>query len=613
MKTIRSYCSILVIIFFYQTLSFTQNTNIPSSIQKDFNNYIQQAEAAKKSNQANEAIMNYNKAAYLLWTNNLFKEAAQYYLIALGISEQSGNKNAIEMISSNLGLIYSDLEDYNKSAQYFSKSIDIKRKAGKKLELASELFNLAEAQRNLNKINESNKTLLESLDLSKELNNIDLMRNAYKNLASNYESIGNTQKSFEYFNLFRSLDNFLKEKQIKETNEKNQSEIQKMEGVTKQAIEDKKATENVLKTTEQSLKEEEAINRERQLQIDLLTKEKELNDMKLKNIKLIRNFIFGIAILLGVIAFLFYRSLLQKKKSNIALAFQNAEILRQKEEINKQHTNIQNSLTYANRIQRALLSSQENFAAFLPESFILFKPRDVVSGDFYWFSHSNLKSLFAKSFQIEQSGEEFETRDGKKFIIAAIDCTGHGVPGALMSMIGYNLMQEIISNGIVAPNQILSFLHKGIIKELKQNNKSEVQDGMDASIIFLDLDNKKLEFAGAKNPIIYIKKNKIYRLKGDNISVGGQIIKEEERNYTLQTVQIDEPVTVYMFSDGYIDQLGGKDGHKFLYLNFEKLLGEIHSKPFAEQKFILERTMDEWKGQRRQVDDVMILGFKITA
>ena len=597
--------------------AFSQLENLPSDKKQEIEQLIAEGKQYFNNSNFNEATRCYNRAAYLLWTNNCFKEATTYYTISLDINEKLGKQNAIKVISSNLGLIYSDLEDYANSFKYFNKSLEIKRKEGNKLEIASELLNVAHVLKYMNRLEEANEKLLESVNISKEFNEMKLMKRAYGMLAENYETLGNSEKSFEYFNLFSSLDNYLKQQQIKETEEKTKQQIKEMQGVTQQVIQEKQATEKELRTAEDSLKNTsdslrkvEAISLERQLQIDLLSKEKQLQDLKVKRQKTINLFVFVAAILLGIIAFILFRGYKQKQRSNALLTAQNKEILRQKEEINKQNINITNSINYARRIQNAILPPIQDLEYFVPESFVLFKPRDIVSGDFYWFSDLELNIIISRK-EKKKKGLAANI-DKNKFIISAIDCTGHGVPGALMSMISYNLLYNTISSGITKPSEILDHLHTGIITGLKQSEKSEVQDGMDLSLCFVDKKNKKIEFAGAKNPIVYIKNGNLYRIKGDNQSIGGQIFNDNERIFTNHEIEIDGPLTVYLFSDGFPDQLGGEEGKKYLFINFKKLLLDIYPLPFTKQKEILENKLEEWrKGQFAQLDDVLVIGFKI--
>ena len=244
------------------------------------------------------------------------------------------------------------------------------------------------------------------------------------------------------------------------------------------------------------------------------------------------------------------------------------------------------SIQYAQRIQASILPRQAQLQSLLPDHFVLFKPRDVVSGDFYWLTKSN-----------------------EKIILAAIDCTGHGVPGAFMSIVGNDLLNAIIKNKhILKVDEILSQLHKDV-RQVLQQKETNTNDGMDMALVSIDLVARKLQFAGAKNPLIYIQNEKLHQINGDKIPIGGEQ-REIERIFTLHELDITEPTTFYIYSDDYQDQFGGKKGKKFMTKRFRELLFEIHSQPMEEQKMILEETLTTWMGTEEQVDDILVIGVK---
>lgn len=286
----------------------------------------------------------------------------------------------------------------------------------------------------------------------------------------------------------------------------------------------------------------------------------------------------------------------QVTEQNEELKMQKEEILSQrdamqsqKEFIEKQNRDIIGSIRYAKRIQSAMLPTVEEFQKVLPNSFVLFIPRDIVSGDFYW------------TAQLA----------GKK-IIAALDCTGHGVPGAFMSLVGdTNLNQIVLQEGTTDPSQILSKLHDGVITSLKQA-ENDNQDGMDAAIIVIDEIHKTIQFAGAKNPLVRISsKNEIEVFKGDKYSIGGKDNFNNTPSFTTQAITYDINSNYYVFSDGYADQFGGPNDKKFMVSNLKKLLQEMYHRGIKDQHFILQQRFEEWKGESPQTDDVLFIGFKL--
>lgn len=332
-----------------------------------------------------------------------------------------------------------------------------------------------------------------------------------------------------------------------------------------------------------------------------------------------------IILLILTLVFIYYRSykiikLSQKrlKEKNLAIQKKNFEIAQQKEELQSQRDEIQSqnlilqrvfnnikiknreltdSIKYAQRIQQSIFPNENFINEVLPNSFILFQPKDILSGDFYFIKKH--KPIIKKSYTEE------------KLIVSAVDCTGHGVPGALMSIVGKDLLDHSITElGLSKPSEILESLNTGIKNTFSQHNNNYIaKDGMDMALITIDKKTKTLEFAGAKNPIYLIRNNSLTILKGDIYEIGNT--EKNKKLYTNHSLQLESNDVIYLFSDGYADQFGGKKGKKFLYKTFQELLLKIHKKPLLEQKNILLKEFTEWKGNQEQIDDVLVIGIKI--
>ena len=284
----------------------------------------------------------------------------------------------------------------------------------------------------------------------------------------------------------------------------------------------------------------------------------------------------------------------QKLKLEKEVRARTAQVVQQKEVIEKKNKDITDSITYAERIQRAILPSLTSIEEKFRDSFLTFAPRDIVSGDFYWYADKN----------------------GRAFI-AACDCTGHGVPGALVSMIGNNLLNQIIlEKDIDKPGEILSMLNRGMKSVFTKKGEQEAQDGMDMTLCMIDLENNLLEFAGAQNSLYLVRSGELIETKGDKTPIGGSTVKDHK--FTNHIIQLRKDDSLYLSSDGYTDQFGGKsdneefgEGKKFMKKRYKKLLLDIHDKSMAEQKEILRTTFNTWRGTQEQVDDVLIIGIKI--
>ena len=245
------------------------------------------------------------------------------------------------------------------------------------------------------------------------------------------------------------------------------------------------------------------------------------------------------------------------------------------------------SLDYAEKIQEAVLPSPELLDDVFPKCFILYKPKDIVSGDFYWINRI------------------------KNFVfIAAADCTGHGVPGAFMSMLGITLLNEVVTkSSLDNPDQILNFLRQKIKGSLNQTGKFiEQKDGMDIAFCMINTENLHLQYAGAYNPLYIFRNNELIEFKGDRQPIGIHI---KETDFTNHQIDLQKGDVIYIFSDGYYDQFGGKDNKKFNVRQFKQLLNNINQKPMKEQHNILSNSFEDWKGDNEQIDDVLVIGMRI--
>lgn len=275
-------------------------------------------------------------------------------------------------------------------------------------------------------------------------------------------------------------------------------------------------------------------------------------------------------------------------KQGDKIAEQKHKIKIQHDLVRKQNKKIEDSILYAKRIQSAVLPPNRFIQHLLSEHFIFYKPRDIVSGDFYW------------TKQVDD-----------KIFIAAADCTGHGVPGALMSMLGITFLNEIITKTPnIHANEILNELRIHIISSLRQTGSSgESRDGLDIALCIIDHNKKILEYAGANNPLYLIRNNELIETKADRMPIG--IHRRAKESFQNNIIELAKNDLVYIFSDGFVDQFGGEDGRKFLSANFKNLLLENCSKSLFEQKRTIEKTFDDWKGDRKQLDDILVIGFKI--
>ncbi|HOT14507.1 MAG TPA: SpoIIE family protein phosphatase [Bacteroidales bacterium] len=273
---------------------------------------------------------------------------------------------------------------------------------------------------------------------------------------------------------------------------------------------------------------------------------------------------------------------------------QRDEIFEQKKEIERKNQNLTDSIIYAKRIQQAMLPNKDLIATNCPEHFILFKPRDIVSGDFYWFKQ-------IKNFTY----------------IAAADCTGHGVPGAFMSMLGISILNEIVTKrDLNPPNEVLDELRKRVKKSLHQTGQDgEAQDGMDIALCLIDKESNEIQFSGAFNPLYIYRKNAhnsydLIESKADRMPIG--IHPHDNRPFTNRRLNLQKNDTLYIFSDGYTSQFGGQKSEKFKSVRLKEILLDIQDKDMQTQQQILEDTITQWMGKSEQVDDILLIGVRIS-
>ena len=280
------------------------------------------------------------------------------------------------------------------------------------------------------------------------------------------------------------------------------------------------------------------------------------------------------------------------ESQRIKVEAQRDELKVQRDLVVKQKDELIDSINYAKKIQTAMLPPEEYFHEFLPEVFILFKPRDIVSGDFYWIK------------QVKQYT-----------IVAAADCTGHGVPGAFMSMLGMSYLNEIVHRReITQANQVLNELRKQIRNSLRQYGKpEEAKDGIDMGLCVIDDKKRVLQYSGANIPLYHIRNEngtpELREIKADRMPLG--YYQGRFKTFTNREIALDLGDVLYLTSDGFIDQKGGKTGKKFLSKNFKDLLLKIHEEPFRDQKRILDNTITDWIGQNSQIDDILVIGFRV--
>lgn len=496
-----------------------------------------------------------------------FDKAIEYSDKVLTMNKKSGNQQGVANSLSTLGKIYFDAGEYQKATSFLMRAKTLKDSLNDHTEIASILRYLGKIDLMNGNVSNAKNDLENSLNFAIKQNLKEDVKEAYLALSELYEKVGKNSKALEYYKLYTGLKDSLNNQKINEL--ELQYEFDKMQ---------------------------------RQIEFEQKQKDAEQRARLQKRNILIWVFAAGFLFML-IFAYFIYKSYQRKKRTNIILTQQKKEIETQKDEIEAQrdfvtkqrdqiaHQNeiITDSIEYAKRIQSALLPQESYLDKILPDHFVFMKPKNIVSGDFFWVS---------------------EKQD--KIIITVADCTGHGVPGAFMSMLGVAFLNEIVNNSTKAsPGVVLNRLRDYIIESLHQEyGYSGSKDGMDMALISIDKKTLKMEYAGAYNPVFIIRNSELNEIKGDKMPIGIHAVKVD-KEFTNHQFQLQKDDMIYLFSDGYVDQFGGKDGMKLKMKPFKELVTEISDKPMDRQQKKLESYMEKWQGDHSQLDDMIVMGIRV--
>ncbi len=513
------------------------------------------------------------------------------------LAKQLDNKEALAKSYFFQASCYYKDKNYNKSISYFEKELEIREKNSEKIIIAESYYNLGSTCLKLDKNSKAKAYFSKSLSISKTINDKDLIYANHSALYITNEKLSEYKLALESLKYLRNTDigdynesvglyekKYFEQKQITQQKKKELSTVQQKLGKTKEILGN--ATTK-LKQSEEVIYTLEEDTMRKSLTINSLNFQKILGEQEMKakqeELKLQQRityiFIGAFIIILFLLIFLF-KLFITKKKINNELSVQKDKVVKQNEEITQ-------SIKYASRIQEAILPSEKIFTEHFVEYFIFFKPKNIVSGDFYFLRKVNEYVVFA-----------------------AVDCTGHGVPGAFMSMLGVAFLNDIIrKKEVTQANQILNILRDNIKQSLNQTGKTgEQQDGMDMAICVINIKTNELQYSGAHNPLIIIRNNEILEIKADRMPVGVHKLETEFTNHKLNLQKNDQ---LYIFSDGFQDQISGRDKEKYKSKHFKEFLLQHSNLTLNNQKQALENEFDNWKGNAKQIDDIVIIGVKI--
>ena len=532
-----------------------------------------------------------------------YPKALEYYFKALKMAEELGNKNSIANNLGNIGNVYKNQADFPKALEYYFKALKMAEELGAKDNITIILGSIGSLYTKTGKFAEAEKYLKHSLALCDSIGALDYTKNFEKSLSELYDTLATLKEqnfskvsNFGKVGLLRKLAFAHYKKYIAARDSIANDEQKKKQLYTEMNYEFE--TKQTQQKAEQDKKDTVAAEEKRKQKI------------------IIWSVMAGLLLVIVFAGFIF-RSLRVTRKQKIVIE-------KSKQIIEEKNKDITDSITYAKRIQRAMLPHRRDIWAAFPQSFILFKPKDIVSGDFYWFHKIVTKNERRVAGEFPSSQSSFVP---SPLFIAAVDCTGHGVPGAFMSMVGAGQLNDAVSKSSDT-SEILSLLNKGIKTALKQSGGEEAtRDGMDIALCALTPALSKgegaiLHYAGANRPLWIIRKGEteVEEIKATKKAIGG--FTEDDQHFDTHEIKLQQGDTFYVFTDGYADQFGGTSpslvgragegsGKKIMTKKMKEILLETQNMTMKEQERHLNNFVENWKRGREQVDDILVIGVRI--
>ena len=518
-------------------------------------------DAADRTNNQKYFSTIYNNIGwrYMLVGKN---DSARYFLdLAIKYCEQSGNLYALTFPLHNLGELFVTLKQYDKAYSNTIRSYEISKAQGFKDRMVANLLTLGDIDLRQNKFASTENYLKQGLTLSQQIQAKIHIKDVSLLLANLYEKQGEFEKAYHFYELFSTTKDTI-------MNQKNSKVITEL---------------NTKYNTEKKEQEIELLRKNEHIQrLELAKKGNQLNTQRTLTISIAGGFL-----LLLIVASLLFSQYRLNQKANKQLQSAYNLIEEKNNLIEQSNSTITDSLLYAKRLQDAILPLPADLQKhFSNDFFVFYQPSQIVSGDFYWCSHLS-----------------------EKTVLVIADCTGHGVPGAFMSMIGNTLLNEIVNeHQVTDTKKIAELLNEKIIHALRQHKGSQKYDGMDISICCIDNVAKKISYTGA-NHFMYIYNHRLQKIKGDPYSIGGAH-HHNSKVFTSHTFDFEKDMCLYFLTDGYCDQSGGAENKRFTSKKLESVLMDVQDLDMKAQREKLKQIYEEWKGPARQRDDVLLFGIK---
>jgi serine phosphatase RsbU (regulator of sigma subunit)/Tfp pilus assembly protein PilF len=550
-------------------------------------------------------------------------KALKYFNKALEDYKEIEDKNYVASTLSNIGGVYSNKNNYDKALKYYRRADSIYSSIGYPKGVSEVHLNTADVYLKKKQYKKSITYSKKSLEISKKLNDMILVGTNYINLGIAYLRTGKIAQAMDYLQKTLQISRDTDYLQLQTKALELLSEAYARQNRYKEAYQTHRTFQQLNDSLLNKTKKNKVLQLEMQYKLDKKLKIKELerkreekmHELEMKKQKILTYSALAFAIMAIIFAIIIFRALRSKQYVNRLLKEQKSEVLNKNEELRQSHEEIlaqrdeiqeqkklatdqrdelrkksnemKSGIEYARHIQTALLPPENHFRELLKDYFILYKPKDIVSGDFYWVYQRN-----------------------NKIYVAVSDCTGHGVPGAFMSLLGLTLMNEVVNEFDDVPaGKFLDILKTKVTSSMHQRYEENARDGMEVALCIFDFTKMKVDFAGAYNPMYLIRNNKLIETKGDRMAICYN--PQKDSNFTSHELPLYSGDMIYLFTDGYADQVSDNTYKKFRKDRFKETLLSIHKDNLSEQKDKLEKRFLEWKGNYEQIDDILIVGIKI--
>ncbi|MBL4715235.1 MAG: tetratricopeptide repeat protein [Bacteroidia bacterium] len=539
------------------------NIGVVYQINQDYDNAKRSYERAlkiyKQINDNGGVAASYNNLGSICYDQKDFDKTLDYFFKSLKIDHESGDEQEIARNYHNIGAIFLEKEELDKALKYQKSALVLQEKMNDNWGLTYSLVAIGVTYKRKKKYKDALYYIKRGVDVAEEINAKYELANAYELLSQLYAEMKDFEKAYESHQIFKLLnDSLFNEQKAISINELNSKyDAQKS-----------------------------------QQKITMLEKDQRIQKIETRKRKLFQYSLIGGFVMVLIFVFFIFNQYETKRKANQELEFKNTQLEFVNVDLDSKNRKIAESINYAQRIQSTILATDEQLNAVFEEHFLFYSPRDVVSGDFPW--------MFKKNGSI---------------YVAAVDCTGHGVPGAMMSMVGYFLLNNIMKNNeITNTSDVLMELHKGVNTTLNQNSSgSHSEDGMDIAFCKFDEKLTKLQFSGAHRPVLICSNSEIKEIRGERFPVGGTQYARRGKEIIFKDhdVKLSKGDSIFLFSDGLLDQIGGEDKQKFKLSLIKDIIIQNHDKPFSETRDLISKKFNNWKKTYKQIDDVLLIGIRV--